>query len=153
MKLTAPQPETLTHADLVARGCRWLRGTAGCDVVLADTGCWAVAERPDCYGIGTEGSYVVECKTSVADFVRDKHKPFRTQAHAGLGRFRYMLTPRGLITPDHHAFPEGWGLIEIRGAIIRVIQHSIAHPQNAVAEVQFLRSAISWGKFAKAVPA
>lgn len=56
-----------------------------------------------------DGTVLVECKVSRADFLADKAKPHR---HAGgVGNWRYFLAPEGLIAPDE--LPAKWGLVEV----------------------------------------
>jgi hypothetical protein len=109
----------VTHADLVNRAEWWLRNTMGCGLVLTERACGGIMEIPDAIGwAGALDSILVECKTSRSDFTRDRHKPFRNGSPS-LGRRRFFLTPERLL--EGVALPEGWGLIEVRGAIIRKI--------------------------------
>lgn len=65
-----------SHGELCERAKRWLRGTWRCNPVFAN--CASCAEIPDAIGWSScyrsEGSTVVECKTSVRDFLADKAK-------------------------------------------------------------------------------
>lgn len=65
------------------------------------------------YGLNSATSCIVECKCSRADFLADKKKVFRRNPQAGMGVYRYYLSPKGLISPDE--LPEKWGLLEIDG--------------------------------------
>jgi hypothetical protein len=66
----------MTHEELCERARRWLSGSRRCDPVFSNIA--SCREIPD--AIGWSGSYqwqgstVVECKTSVADFHADKAK-------------------------------------------------------------------------------
>lgn len=66
----------ITHEQLCARARRWLRGSRRCDPVFSNIA--SCREIPDAIGWSSccqwEGSTVVECKTSLADFYADKKK-------------------------------------------------------------------------------
>lgn len=86
---------TATHQDLVDRAVRWLNSR--CNVVLS--GIASTAEVPDAIGWSTwrphRGSVVIECKTSLADFHRDKRKKHAANT---MGHYRYFLCPAGLLS-------------------------------------------------------
>lgn len=99
----------MTHAELVERAVRWLRGTAGCPIAFGEI-VTACPEQPDAIGFrerGT-GSYLIECKVSRSDFLADRHKGHR-RADEALGSYRYYMCPPGLIKADE--IPERWGLL------------------------------------------
>lgn len=84
----------MTHEQLIERALRWLRGRRGCKLVISEAG--VGGEKPDAIGWRfREGSHLVECKVSLADFHHDKRKVWRRQR--GLGLFRWYLTPPGLL--------------------------------------------------------
>ena len=70
-------------------------------------------EQPDALGFRSGVSCLIECKTSRADFLADRKKRFRKDPTLGIGDWRFMLTPKGLIKVDE--LPEGWGLLETSG--------------------------------------
>ena len=135
----------MNHADLVQRAGRWLKGTHRCEVVLLEPYvCSAlVRECPDAYGIGSKGSIVVECKVSVSDFTGDKRKSFRHAPELGMGRHRWYLTPRGLLTQEcflRHA-PAGWGWAEAVGTKrINVLRRPTPFDATHHSEAMLLRS-------------
>lgn len=133
----------MTHAELVARAERWLRNTKKCSVVLTEKG-GNTAERPDAIGWRNGWwSTLVEAKTSRADFLADKKKPFRLNPESGMGQDRYFITRPGLLTPDE--LPEGWGLIEAHSNICRVVKKALSRPhsdERSSAEVPLLVSAL-----------
>lgn len=104
-----------THATLVDRGARWLR-SKGCKLVLREF--VAAHEIPDVIGWrGTWGdSYLVECKASRSDFLRDRNKPWRLEPALGMGTYRYFLCPPQMIKPDE--LPAGWGLLYANPKVI-----------------------------------
>jgi hypothetical protein len=81
-------------------------------------------EIPDAIGFQANGkSILVECKTSKNDYYADNKKMFRKLLpDHGLGDLRYYLTAKGLLDPEK--LPLGWGLLEVRGKIIRKIFES-----------------------------
>lgn len=104
-----------THAELVDVARRWLYGTRKCSVVATERNCRRADEAPDAIGWRPDGeSILVECKTSVADYLRDRKKAHR--AGPGMGRERWYLTPWGLLAgyTAPEVWPTGWGLLGIR---------------------------------------
>lgn len=120
----------MTHAELVQRAARWLRNSRRCGVVLTEF-VSSSPETPDAIGWTTAGrwSYLVECKMSVSDFYSDSKKQGRTLRRlAGLGRERYYLTPKGVLTVERvQRNRPGWGLLEIVGRQVRVRLKAIPH--------------------------
>lgn len=106
----------MTHDELVKKGVAWLR-KQNCGVILHDPFAAALTsgERPDVMGFRSGGmaSIVIECKTTRADFLADRKKTFRINPERGLGRWRFMMAPVGLISVDE--LPERWGLLEVDG--------------------------------------
>jgi hypothetical protein len=100
----------MSHAQLIERAVRWLRSYR-CGVVLSEQAC-ASGEMPDAIG-WKRGchSVLVECKTSRADFLADREKPWRRKPENGAGCERFYLTPAGLVRPQELA--PGWGLLEM----------------------------------------
>jgi hypothetical protein len=103
------------HDTLVERGARWLRGK-GCKLILREF--VAAQEIPDVIGWrGTWGaSYLIECKTSRSDFLKDRNKPWRVDPEAGMGTYRYFLCPPRMIKPEK--LPPRWGLLYAHQKVI-----------------------------------
>lgn len=116
----------MTHSELVIRACRWLAVTKGMHVVIPELSCWATKESPDVIGYMTQlggapvHTVVVECKMSRSDFFADRSKPFRVNSALGMGRVRWMFTPKALV--KEHECPLGWGLAEVMGLRVRVVR-------------------------------
>lgn len=99
-----------SHSDLIALAATWLRKRKGCAIVITDMTSGS-PETPDAIGFKGRFSYLVECKTSRADFLADRKKFFRRPGHGcSMGSFRYMLAPVGMIRSAE--LPDGWGLLE-----------------------------------------
>jgi hypothetical protein len=97
--------------------------------VLAEQSC-SSGETPDAIGWkGKNHSIVVECKISRADFLMDKQKPWRVDSECAVGCERFYLAPAGMISKEE--LPTGWGLLEIRGRNIRIIQKSKKNLRSA----------------------
>lgn len=97
------------HCELVERGRGWLR-RQGCNIVFAElTVPTRYGELPDVLGWRDGLSILVEAKASRADFLADRHKPFRCDPAQGMGDWRFYLTPPGIVTADD--VPNGWGLL------------------------------------------
>jgi hypothetical protein len=115
----------MTHDELVARAERWLRNTMKCGVVLTEFHSWA-REIPDAFGLATGNgyclnSYLVECKVSIDDFYSDSKKPGRKRGR-GIGRFRYYMTPPGLLDIERvKRNRPRWGLLECKPRTVRIV--------------------------------
>ena len=69
-----------------------------------------------------EGSVLVECKISRADFKKDFSKSFRIEPEQGIGNWRYYMCPTDIIKIDE--IPEKWGLIYVNEKRkLKVIKH------------------------------
>ncbi|MEG5263254.1 adenylosuccinate synthase [Pseudomonas sp. JDS28PS106] len=108
----------MTHNDLCLLAVKWLQransaGGPGCHVAVSECRSGWSGEIPDAIGFRAagfeDGSTVVECKTSRADFLADRKKAHRVAG--GLGNWRYFMAPAGLIRADE--LPAGWGLLEV----------------------------------------
>jgi len=114
----------MTHADLVLRAERWLRGTKHCGVVLTERRCGGAREEPDVIGWRASfWSILVECKATRSDFLKDRKKVFRLDPVSGMGQQRWFMALPGVVK-DVAELPEGWGLIEIRGSRAKVIREA-----------------------------
>lgn len=117
----------MTHADLVQRAERWLK-TRGCVVILSEVRSLQNLEIPDAIGWGYNSalSYLVECKATRPDYLRDKKKIFRHPGHQfALGRYRYYMAPPKLIKPEE--VPKRWGLLEVHPKTVRVKKKAEPH--------------------------
>lgn len=112
----------MTHAELIARGYRWLIRTVGCGFAFRELTCTHLNETPDVIGFANGYSVLIECKTSRDDFRRDAVKVFRRFPEQGLGNYRFMLTAPGLLrTEDFVGIYEHWGLLEVSSGV-RIIR-------------------------------
>jgi len=119
----------MTHAQLVERAVRWLRGYR-CGVVLSEQACVS-GEMPDAIGWKRANhSVLVECKVTRADFLADRVKPFRLKPEKGVGSERFYITPMGLVKVEE--LPAGWGLLECRRGRIEMLQASAKNLRTAV---------------------
>lgn len=119
----------MTHAQLVNKAVRWLRSYR-CGVVLSEQACVS-GEMPDAIGWKQAShSVVLECKTTRADFLADREKPFRRKPERGVGSERFFLTPPALIKIDE--LPTGWGLLEYRRGRIELLHPSAKNLRTAM---------------------
>lgn len=104
----------MKHDDLCLLAEKFLKNN-GFNVVFHDKfkAFTAHGEQPDCIGFRSGTSCLIECKTSRSDFLADRKKRFRVDPEKGMGDWRFMLTPKGLIKVDE--LPAGWGLLETDG--------------------------------------
>jgi hypothetical protein len=111
----------MTHAQLVEKAVRWLRGYR-CGVVLSEQACVS-GEMPDAIGWKRAcHSVLVECKLTRSDFLADRAKPFRLKPEQGVGCERFYLAPAGLVRCEE--LPAGWGLLELRRGRIETTSRS-----------------------------
>lgn len=110
----------MTHAELVARAARWLRGTAGCPIVFAEMVTYC-GEQPDAIGFRDRGlgTYLIECKATRSDFLADRHKAHR-HAPRAIGLHRYYMSPPNLIGADE--VPAGWGLLYAHASKVELVK-------------------------------
>ena len=107
-----------THSQLCKLALSWLkrpqsRGGHGCKVAIDECRTGWGGEIPDALGYRFDGSFMdgtvlVECKTSRADFLADQAKPHRQAG--GVGNWRYYMA-EGIISV--HELPDKWGLVEV----------------------------------------
>jgi len=126
----------LTHTELVNYASNWLKRK--CPVVI--TGLATTGETPDAIGWQGKFSILIECKTSIADFNKDKKKYFRYSPERGLGQRRYFLTPEKLVAPNQ--LPLNWGLLEIINDKVILIKESEYFESNVKQEVGILLSTL-----------
>jgi len=101
----------MDHKALTKVAVDWLRRSPRCGVILWEASTTGGGEEPDAIGWRMNGivSHLVEVKVSRSDFLADRDKPFRRWPALGVGRYRWMLVPDGLISATE--IPAGWGLI------------------------------------------
>ncbi len=137
----------MTHSELIEVAVRWLRGTARCSVVLPEA--QGGHEIPDAIGWSRSGrvSTLVECKTTRADFLRDRRKWHRRVGLA-IGQQRYFLALPGIIKPED--LPDGWGLLEAHASgarrfvrvVVRLPRLTQINPDVTLREVPYLYAAL-----------
>jgi hypothetical protein len=110
----------MTHSEMCKLAVMWLkrpysRGGHGCKVAIDECQTGWSGEIPDAIGYCStgqplrDGTVLVECKVSRADFLADRTKPHRQAG--GVGNWRYFMAPEGLIKLDE--LPQKWGLVEV----------------------------------------
>lgn len=104
----------MTHDELCQIAFRYLTNN-GFGVVFHDKfkALTPSGEQPDAMGFRNGTSCLIECKTSRSDFLKDRKKRFRVNPKMGMGDWRFMLTPKGLVKVSE--LPSGWGLLETDG--------------------------------------
>ena len=142
----------LTHKRLCQLAQAWLerpngKHGPGCQFAFSETAELGANEIPDAIGFRYDSSVLVECKVSRSDFLADKAKSFRKEAHKGLGMYRYFMAPVGII--GRQEVPRGWGLIEVAARGLKVVAGHVLlkwneptdpwrHPRNWKREMRFL---------------
>lgn len=140
-------PGPLTHADVVARAVRWLRGHHKCSVTFAEFSTSAPL-IPDAIGWRLSWSVLVEAKVSRSDFRADADKLIHSVPDSYPGQERWYLTSPNLVRPEE--IPGEWGLAEVGARSVRIVKpaardwgmhiHHIA--SRSYAETPYLLSAI-----------
>lgn len=97
----------MNHKDLVKIATKWAYGRH--QVVITEKP--GEYENPDVIAFSWRYSTLIECKTSRADFHRDKRKWPRRSEEYSLGNYRIYCCPKGLLTKDD--IPEKWVLLEV----------------------------------------
>lgn len=146
-----------SHAELCHKAALYLLTTGNFPIVCQEMHS-ALQEIPDVYAKNRHFSVVIECKTSKADFERDKKKRFRRYPKEGLGRYRYYFCEVGLITEKD--LPKKWGLIYIYpDGKMRMMKGKVFGNKKYDSEYRFsenweaeceamyslLRKTVSWG--------
>jgi len=98
----------LTHSELIEIGYKWC--LTKCAFAFKDLAT-INSETPDVIGFNSNGTFLLEAKTSRADFLADKKKRFRKRPEEGMGDWRFFICEAKLININE--LPEMWGLIEI----------------------------------------
>lgn len=108
--------ETTSEGPIGQHGARqgwfWLRRN-GFGVVATEIAVIGSRERPDVIVFRSAESALLEVKASRGDFLADRHKPERSGGAAGLGVYRFYLSPPGVIGPED--LPPRWGLLLAEG--------------------------------------
>ena len=114
----------IDHDYLTKLAARWLEKEKNCYVVITELRFSLAYEIPDAIGFSVSGfSTLVECKRSRSDFRRDKKKG---SVHLRMGRLKYYLVPRGMITPEE--VPRPWGLLYAAdGTVVEVKRPVVGH--------------------------
>lgn len=99
-----------THKELTEIGYKWCMNRCGFAFkeLVALTG---HGEIPDIIGFNSNGTFLLEAKTSRSDFLNDKKKSFRIIPEFGMGDWRFYICKKDLININE--LPEMWGLIEV----------------------------------------
>lgn len=154
-----------THANLVAKGAAYLRYHLRCNPILTEHA--SCNEIPDIIGWRFEGSTVIECKTSIADYrndaekyigwrkpgtsfvnywTRKRRKQFEPLGYIpeklnNMGTQRYFLSSEDIITEEmvRKDHPDH-GLLHLKsGRVIPVIAAPIRKSPDLENEVRLLR--------------
>ena len=134
----------MTHKHLVTLAKQWLLTAKQCNPVFTEKGSSKTGEMPDAIGWSSKGSFVVECKNSIADFRADAKKSFRASPDSGMGKYRYYLFTTELYSmiPDWD-IPAGWGIITpgVFESVKQVrLKYSIVRNFNIQAELYYMRN-------------
>jgi len=139
----------MTHKELIECGYKWCLNK--CAFAFKDL-VTAGSEVPDVIGFNSSGSFLLEAKTTKADFLREqKEKWVRKNPQYGMGDWRFYITKKGLLKKED--LPEMWGLIEVNDkgkARIKynpfgkgnIYSHWTKNEKNDYAERQMMFSAL-----------
>lgn len=128
------------HTQLTVRAERWLLGTCRCKFAFRELAS-ICGEIPDAIGWKNGiDTHLVECKVSHSDFLSDKKKSFRKVPNMGMGVYRWMMSPKGLIKPDE--LPENWGLLYCHPQRVQCVVKAKPQERNWRAEMTLMASAL-----------
>lgn len=110
----------LTHDELCDIAVRFLQRN-GYKVAFSDRfrAVTRTGELPDAIGFRNSLSCLIEAKTSRADFLADRKKPFRANPDLGMGDWRFYICEPGVIEVDD--LPPGWGLLHVKGGKVHKV--------------------------------
>jgi len=136
-------PQNDCHYSLCALGANWLVRNHKCRSVMVERGGSSTGEMPDVIGFYFDDSFLIEAKMSRSDFLADASKPHRKNPETGMGKYRYYICPKGLISPDE--LPDNWGLLYVstKGSIRKIKEATAFLQYNKNAEFMFLTSALA----------
>lgn len=98
----------MTHTELVEIGYKWC--LTRCAFAFKEL-VTINSETPDVIGFNSNGTFLIEAKTSRVDFFADKKKPFRKNGFMGMGDWRFFICKKDMIKINE--LPKNWGLIEV----------------------------------------
>jgi len=116
-QLTLPavivQKGSLSHAELVERGCKWALAAGKCVFAVPEFKTIYSTQIPDVYGFRRNMETLeIECKASRSDFLADKRKKSRKSGHR-MAHHRYYLCEKNVINPDDLTGTD-WGLLWVK---------------------------------------
>lgn len=139
-----PPRQKLPDHELLRRvAVRWLTATKKCTVVLSELHT-AAREIPDAVGWNCGVAHLVECKISRGDLQANATKT-HVRADRGIGRYRYVMVPKGLIEPEEFSRIEhfkGYGLLIVTDSNVRRSSESELFESCQHNEVLMLLSAL-----------
>lgn len=112
----------LTHKMLVDLAAKRIKTHFdSISLVLTELKSFA-GEIPDVIAFRYDKTILIECKTSRADFLRNKNKNWykNTQGYKALGHYRIFFAPEGLIKTDE--LPSFWGLITVSEHLVTKVE-------------------------------
>lgn len=127
----------MTHAELVERALKW--ASSRTSFAFAELRTFA-GEFPDVWGMGGDGSLLIECKAYRSDFLADAKKWFRRHPEKSMGNVRYYICPPDMISPAE--LPESWGLLYCLPRTVRVVVKAKPQTANLYNERVFLASIV-----------
>lgn len=112
------------HAELTQLGARWLK-RQGFPIVSTELRAAGCPEQADVIGFRSTCSAIIEVKISRSDFRADAAKPWRSVEPAGLGNYRFYLSPQGMLAPEE--LPPKWGLLHAAGGRIIEVKRPLGN--------------------------
>lgn len=130
----------MTHEELRKVAVRWLTNSMKCSVVLSEM-VSAASEIPDAIGWKYGRSYLIECKTSRADFRANANKAHHRNG-TGMGQYRFFLCQPGVITSDD-LLELDYGLLWLKeSGRIGLVREALLRATDSTKEICMLTSAL-----------
>ena len=120
----------VTHKDLVDAAVKQLKSWSCSPILRELVTLNSTGEVPDAIGWNCHGSILFECKTSRADFLRDRKKIFRYSLEdMGMGDWRFYITLPGVVRSADE-LPRGWGCYTYMPGYKRPLSHAYGEKYN-----------------------
>ena len=126
----------MTHPELIQYMLRFIEGEAAMrgptnPIVEQRRGAHHRGEIPDIFHVAYKGTWNIDAKTSVADYIHDFDKPSRT-ADRMMGRFRGYVCPEDVIEGRHFQDLNHYLFYMQPNGVVRCVHEGNPYPESAI---------------------
>jgi hypothetical protein len=140
--------DAITHDRLVEISRNWLASRSPVAISEISSG---AGESPDCIAFCVSlkngkahvgyGSVLIECKVSKSDYYADRNKYYRRCPDRGMGDYRFLMAPKGLIDIDK--LYDKWGLLEVdENGKVKMVKIATRQESDKTKEISLLISTL-----------